>query len=116
MMIRIVMIWLTVMLAAPVLAETAQQRWIGDVPIMESMAIESDLGFAFDSPDGRIVVIYVSGNTDKMALQDYYDMALIPLGWSVDADLIWNRESEQLTITTAWVGDVNLWKIAIMPK
>jgi hypothetical protein len=51
-----------------------------------------------------------------MALQDYYDMALIPLGWSVDADLIWNRESEQLTITTAWVGDVNLWKIAIMPK
>jgi hypothetical protein len=51
-----------------------------------------------------------------MALQDYYDMALIPLGWSVDADLIWNRESERLTITTAQVGDANLWKIAIMPE
>ena len=116
MMIRIVMIWLAVMLTTPVLAETAQQRWIGDVPIMESMAIESDLGFAFDSPDGRIVVIYVSGDTDKTTLQEYYDMALIPLGWSVDADLIWNRESERLTITTAQVGDANLWKITIMPE
>ena len=76
MMIRILMIWLTVMLAAPVLAEPAQQRWIGDVPIMESMAIESDLGFAFDSPDGRVVVIYISGNTNKIALQDYYDCLL----------------------------------------
>jgi hypothetical protein len=43
-------------------------------------------------------------------------MALIPLGWSVDADLTWNRESERLTITTAQVGDANLWKIAIMPE
>ena len=116
MMIRIVMIWLTVLLAAPVLAETAQQRWIGDVPIIETMTIESDLGFAFDSPDGRIVVIYVSGKVDKTALHEYYDMALIPLGWSVAADLMWNRESERLTITAARVGDANLWKIAIMPE
>ena len=70
MMIRIVMIWLAVMLATTVLAETPQQRWIGDVPIMETMTIESDLGFAFDSPDGRIVVIYVSGKVDKTALHE----------------------------------------------
>ena len=47
---------------------------------------------------------------------EYYDMALIPLGWSVAADLMWNRESERLTITAARVGDANLWKIAIMPE
>ncbi|MGB0180279.1 MAG: hypothetical protein ACPHW3_08575 [Candidatus Puniceispirillales bacterium] len=115
-MIRIAFIWLALMLATPVMAETAQQRWIGDVPIMESMTIESDLGFAFDSPDGRIVVIYVSGMSNQSHLQDYYDMALIPLGWAMLAELEWKRESERLVITPAKVGDANLWKIAIMPE
>ena len=87
-MIRIAFIWLALMLAKPVMAETAQQRWIGDVPIMDSMTIESDLGFAFDSPDGRIVVIYVSGMSNQSHLQDYYDMALIP--WDGLCRQSWN--------------------------
>ena len=38
-------------------AETQQHRWVGDVPIMQGWQIEPELGFAFDSPDGRIVMI-----------------------------------------------------------
>ena len=95
--------------------KTAQQRWIGDVPIMDSMTIESDLGFAFDSPDGRIVVIYV-GDVQSIPPAGLQDMALIPLGWAMLAELEWKRESERLVITPAKVGDANLWKIAIMPE
>ena len=67
-MIRALIIFMAFLLASPVMAETPQQRWIGDVPIMDNMRIESDLGFAFDSPDGRIVVIYVSGSSNQSDL------------------------------------------------
>lgn len=119
-MIRALLIFMAFMLASPVMAETPQQspqqRWIGDVPIMDNMSIESDLGFAFDSPDGRIVVIYVSGSSDKSDVQNYYDMALIPLGWEAVADLAWHRQNERLVISSAQAGETNLWKIAIMPE
>ena len=115
-MFRIIMTCLFLTLTVPVVAETVQQRWIGDVPIMDSMTIEADLGFAFDSPDGRIVVIYVSGKPDSSELQGYYDMALIPLGWKTVSDLAWQRESERLVISSAQIGNAKLWKIAIMPQ
>ena len=41
-------------------ADTIQHRWAGDVPIMNGLSIEPELGFAFDSPDGRIVMIFAS--------------------------------------------------------
>lgn len=97
-------------------AETPQQRWIGDVPVMPGMDIETDLGFAFDSPDGRIVVIYASGQLASAELAHYYDMALPPLGWKSASALIWTREGEQLMITSAKASGAPLWKITIMPR
>ena len=41
----------------PAHAETMQQGWVGDLPIMRGMRIEPELGFAFDSPGGRIVLV-----------------------------------------------------------
>ena len=33
---------------APAHADTPQHRWVGDLPIMDGMTIEPELGFAFD--------------------------------------------------------------------
>ena len=41
-------------------ADTLQHHWAGDVPIMNGLEIEPELGFAFDSPSGRIVMIFAS--------------------------------------------------------
>ena len=38
-------------------AQSPQQQWVGDLPIMAGMTIEPELGFAFDSPGGRIVLV-----------------------------------------------------------
>ena len=97
-------------------AETRQQRWIGDVPVMPGMEIETDLGFAFDSPDGRIVVIYASGQLASSDLAKYYDMALPPLGWKSASTLVWTREGEQMMISSAKASGTPLWKITIMPR
>ena len=42
------------------IADTLQHRWAGDVPIMNGLSVETELGFAFDSPNGRIVMIFAS--------------------------------------------------------
>ena len=44
---------LSLLAMAPAHADTPQQRWVGDLPIMDGMTIEPELGFAFDSPSGR---------------------------------------------------------------
>ena len=48
------------LIGKPAKAETQQHRWAGDVPIMQGWKIEPELGFAFDSPNGRIVMIFAS--------------------------------------------------------
>ena len=48
---------LSLLAMAPAHADTPQQRWVGDLPIMDGMTIEPELGFAFDSPSGRIVLV-----------------------------------------------------------
>jgi len=112
----LISIIMMLLLTTALRAETPQQRWIGDVPVMPGMEIETDLGFAFDSPDGRIVVIYASGELSGSDLASYYDMALPPLGWESASDLVWTREGEQMTISSAKASGTPLWKITIMPR
>ncbi len=96
-----------------------QTKWVGDVPIMQGLTIEPNLGFAFDSPEGRIVIIYLRGDTAMTAIKDYYNTAMPPLGWGSTAStdkMSWSREGEALTITPTTAADAPLWKITIRPE
>ena len=102
---------------ASVRADTAQQaKWVGDVPIMPSLTVEKGLGFAFDSPEGRIVMIYLSGDTSPEEVMAYYDSALIPLGWAARSPRKWSREGESLAITRTSASSIELWKLMITPE
>ena len=57
---------LSLLAMAPAHADTPQQRWVGDLPIMGGMTIESELGFAFDSPSGRIVLVLPRQRTARL--------------------------------------------------
>ena len=96
-------------------AETLQQKWIGDVPMMAGFEVETGLGFAFDSVDGRIVMIYTSGDVASSMVAAYYAQALPPLGWEAAGALVWRRGAERLTITQVETAPLTLWKIAITP-
>ena len=108
-----IVLWLGVVPLAH--AETLQQKWIGDVPIMAGLEVETGLGFAFDSADGRIVMIYTSGDVAASAVVAYYAQALPPLGWEAVDARIWRRGAERLTITQVKTAPLTLWKIAITP-
>lgn len=100
--------------------EARQASWVGDVPIMPTLSIEQGLGFAFDSPEGRIVIIYLNGDTTAAEINAYYNNALKPLGWDAASnnasDNKWRREGETLRITTTMAADVELWKLTIRPE
>ena len=100
---------------APAHADTPQQRWVGDLPIMDGMTVESELGFAFDSPSGRIVLVFAAATDSEAAILAYYDSALASLGWQGGGGS-WNRGSESLTLGQVDTTVGRLWRIRLSPN
>ena len=100
---------------APAHADTPQQQWVGDLPIMEGMTIEPELGFAFDSPSGRIVLVFAAATDSESAILAYYDAALANLGWQGGGGN-WNRGSESLTLGQVDTSVGRLWRIRLSPN
>ena len=100
---------------APAHAETMQQGWVGDLPIMHGMRIEPELGFAFDSPSGRIVLVFAATTSDQQDVLAYYNGALMSLGWS-GGDGNWVRGDESLGLAQVDTSVGWLWRIRLSPR
>ncbi|MEC8130223.1 MAG: hypothetical protein VX081_00785 [Pseudomonadota bacterium] len=99
----------------PAHAETMQQGWVGDLPIMRGMRIEPELGFAFDSPGGRIVLVFAATTSDRQDVLTYYNEALTSLGWS-GGDGNWVRGDESLGLAQVDTSVGRLWRIRLSPR
>ena len=106
--------WSMIILAGTAAADTPQQGWVGDLPIMRGMAIEPQLGFAFDSPEGRIVQVFATGPSENAPVISYYNAALAGLGWA-GADGRWQRDGEVLVISQVEMASGRLWRIRLSP-
>jgi hypothetical protein len=96
-------------------ADTIQHRWAGDVPIMNGLSVEPELGFAFDSPDGRIVMIFASSTEPESKIMRFYGSTLAQLGWrSVNG--YWIRGNEKLMIGAVQTARGPLWRIMLQPN
>ena len=96
-------------------ADTIQHRWAGDVPIMDGLSIEPELGFAFDSPDGRIVMIFASSTVPASKIMGFYGSTLAQLGWEGDNGR-WIRGEEKLVIGAVETARGPLWRLMLQPK
>ena len=103
------------LIGQPVKAETQQHRWAGDVPIMRGLQIEPELGFAFDSPNGRIVMIFASSLADEDDIMAFYDQTLAQLGWT-GSDGNWIRDAEKLVIGEVQTARGALWRLMLQPR
>jgi hypothetical protein len=74
-------------------AQSQQHSWVGDVPIMADLSVEPALGFAFDSPNGRIVMIFASSTAKAADILGFYNDSLPAIGW-VGGDGTWRRGLE----------------------
>ncbi len=95
-------------------ADTIQHRWAGDVPIMNGLSIEPELGFAFDSPDGRIVMIFASSTVSASKIMGFYGSTLGQLGWG-GGNGNWTRGDEKLVIGVVQTARGPLWRIMLQP-
>ena len=96
-------------------ADTIQHRWAGDVPIMNGLSIEPELGFAFDSPNGRIVMIFASATAPASKIMAFYGSTLAQLGW-VGENGDWVREEEKLKVGIVQTARGPLWRIMLQPR
>ena len=103
------------LIGKPAKAETQQHRWAGDVPIMQSWQIEPELGFAFDSPNGRIVMIFASTSADEDNIMTFYGQTLAQLGWMGGAGN-WVRDTEKLVIGKVQTARGALWRLMLQPR
>lgn len=112
-MVALVMVALVTVM--PARADSLQQGWVGDLPIMSGMIIEPELGFAFDSPGGRIVLVFAAADDSADAIFAYYNTALASLGWQGGGGS-WNRDGESLTLAQVDTSVGRLWRIRLSPN
>ena len=96
-------------------ADTPQYRWVGDLPIMTGWAIEAELGFSFDSPNGRIVMVFASTSATAADIMAFYTPALAQLGWTGGAGS-WTRDGEKLVISEVETARGPLWRLMLQPN
>ncbi len=104
-----------VIVGLPTYADSPQHKWAGDVPIMNKLQIETELGFAFDSPNGRIVMIFASTTVSSPEIMAFYNSTLGQLGWRGNEGT-WLRGSEKLKIGIVETVRGPLWRILLKPN
>ena len=95
-------------------AQSQQHSWVGDVPIMADLSVEPALGFAFDSPNGRIVMIFASSTAKAADILGFYNDSLPAIGW-VGGDGTWRRGPETLVISEVSTAAGQLWRLMVRP-
>ena len=96
-------------------AQTQQHSWVGDIPIMAALSIEPALGFAFDSPNGRIVMIFATSPATPVEILSFYNKTLAAIGWT-GADGEWRKDMETLIISEVDTAAGTLWRLLLRPN
>ena len=96
-------------------AESQQHTWVGDLPIMPALSVEPALGFAFDSPNGRIVMVFASSAAAAPDIMRFYNESLPAIGWA-GGDGSWRRGSEALLISEVTTAAGRLWRLMVRPQ
>ena len=97
-----------------VAAQSQQHSWVGDVPIMADLSVEPALGFAFDSPNGRIVMIFASSTANAADIVGFYNKTLAAIGWA-GGDGKWRRGPETLLISEVSTSVGRFWRLMLRP-
>lgn len=96
--IAVLLVWGTVALA-PAMAQDsgAFVSTIEDLPLMPGLVEEAG-GLVFDSPGGRIVEAFATGEVNQGAVRAFYGETLPQLGWRPLGGGVYQREREILKV------------------
>lgn len=100
--VAVLLVWGTVALApalTPALAQdtVAFVSTIEDLPLMPGLVEEAG-GLVFDSPGGRIVEAFATGEVSEGGVLAFYEETLPQLGWRPLGGGVYQREREILKV------------------
>ncbi len=88
--------------------------FIDDIPVMETMNVEPEFSFSFDSPSGRIIILIATSDDKKESVAQFYDEVMPQLGWMIkDSEYVRGPEKFQLLSSNNENGTI--WRLSITP-
>ena len=88
--------------------------FIDDIPLMETMNVEPEFSFSFDSPSGRIIILIATSDDKKETVAQFYDEVMPKLGWMIkDSEYI--RGAEKFQLLSSNNGNGIIWRLSITP-
>lgn len=88
--------------------------FIDDIPLMETMNVEPEFSFSFDSPSGRIIILIATSDDKKESVAQFYDEVMPQFGWMIkDSEYVRGPEKFQLLSSNNENGII--WRLSITP-
>ena len=88
--------------------------FIDDIPLMETMNVEPEFSFSFDSPSGRIIFLIATSDEKKESVEQFYDEIMPQLGWmTTGSEYLRGSEKFQLLHSNNQNGII--WRLSITP-
>ena len=98
-----------------ILSTSERTAWFRDVPLINSLTVDTQLSFAFDSPSGRILVLHLQTQAEDKDIQVSYHNTLAAIGWTKGDDQF-VKGDELLRLEKKNVGGKLFWRLTIIPK
>ena len=98
-----------------ILSASERTAWFSDVPLINSVTVDAQLSFAFDSPSGRILVLHLQTQAEDKDIQVSYHNTLAAIGWTKRDDQF-VKGDELLRLEKINVEGKLLWRLTIIPK
>ncbi len=98
-----------------ILSASERTAWFSDVPLINSVTVDPQLSFAFDSPSGRILVLHLQTQAEDKEIQVSYHNTLAAIGWT-ERDDQFVKGDELLRLEKINIGGKFLWRLTIIPK
>jgi hypothetical protein len=97
------------------LSEQAESiKFIEEIPVMVTMEIEPEFSFSFDSPSGRVIMLFVSSSEDRQAINAFYQDIMPQLGW-VLSEAGFTRGREIFKLVSSNKSEQVIWRLSITP-
>ena len=98
-----------------ILSASERTAWFSDVPLINSVTVDTQLSFAFDSPSGRILVLHLQTQAEDTDIWVSYQNTLDAIGWTKrDGQFV--KGDELLRLEEVNVRGRPLWRLTIIPK
>ena len=98
-----------------ILSASERTAWFSDVPLINSVTLDIQLSFAFDSPSGRILVLHLQTQAKDKDILVSYNNTLAAIGWTKrDGQFV--KGDELLKLKKINVEGKLLWRLTIIPK